>query len=96
VGERLELTILAPDASVAATSEAPPVTDNVFVPENRDLGECITAVPKPGCGSEARSDWHQGLVLGVMIAGLIVIGWRIVRGVRRGEAKHRDVDAPLT
>ncbi len=64
----------------------PPVTDNEFIPEGRDLSECITAVPKPGCGSEARSDWHQGLVLGVMVAGLIVIGWRIVRGVRRREA----------
>ena len=91
MGERLELTILAPGATVAASSEPPPppVTDNVFVPENRDLGECITAVPKPGCGSEARSDWHQGLVLGVMVAGLIVIGWRIVRGVRRREAQAR-------
>jgi hypothetical protein len=74
----------------------PPVTDNVFIPENRDLTECITAVPKPGCGSEARSDWHQGLVLGVMVAGLIVIGWRIVRGVRRREAEHTHIDTPST
>jgi hypothetical protein len=98
VGERLELTILAPGATVAASSEPPPppVTDNVFIPENRDIGECITAVPKPGCGSEARSDWHQGLVLGVMVAGLIVIGWRIVRGVRRREVEHADVDTSPT
>ena len=80
------------------TSEPPPppATDNAFIPANRDLGECITAVPKPGCGSDARSDWHQGIVLGLMIAGLIVIGWRIGRAVRRGEAKHNDVDLTST
>jgi hypothetical protein len=98
VGERLELTITGPRATTAASTEPPPppVTDNVFIPEDRDLGECITAVPKPGCGSEARSDWHQGLVLGVMIAGLIIIGWRIVKGVRRREAEHADVDTSPT
>ena len=98
MGERLELTIHGAGATVAVSSEPPPppVTDNAFIPQDRDLGECITAVPKPGCGSEARSDWHQGLVLAVMIAGLIVIGWRIVHGVRRREAAHADVDAPST
>ena len=97
MGERLQLTIAGGGHTPAASSDSPPpVTDNVFIPDNRDLGECITAVPKPGCGSEARSDWHQGLVLGVMVAGLIVIGWRIVRGVRRREAEHAHVDTPST
>ncbi len=82
--------------SVATEPPPPPVTDNEFIPEGRDLSECITAVPKPGCGSEARSDWHQGLVLGVMIAGLVVIGWRIVRGVRHREAAAKNVDASPT
>jgi hypothetical protein len=95
VGEHLELVIVGLGDRAAASSEPPPppVTKNDFIPADRDLGECITAVPKPGCGSEARSDWHQGLALGVMVAGLIVIGWRIVRGVRRREAHHADVDA---
>jgi hypothetical protein len=94
MGERLELVIAVGGAEPAASSEPPPppVTDNVFIPADRDLGECITAVPRPGCGSDARSDWHQGLVLGVMVAGLVVIGWRIVRGVRRREAKPNDLD----
>jgi hypothetical protein len=98
VGEHLELVMIG-GGDVAATSSEPsppPVTDNVFIPENRDLGECITAVPKPGCGSEARGDWHQGLALGVMVAGLIIVGWRIVRGVRRREAQHRDIDVTST
>jgi hypothetical protein len=87
VGERLEL-------EMTGSEPPPPVTDNAFIPEDRDLGECITAVPKPGCGSEARGDWHQGVVLAVMVAGLIVIGWRIVRGVRRRDPQPTDVDAP--
>jgi hypothetical protein len=95
---RLEATVAGVGVVAFASTEPPPppVTDNEFVPADRDLGECITALPKPGCGSEARSDWHQGLVLGVMVAGLVVIGWRIVRGVRRRETEHADVDVPLT
>jgi hypothetical protein len=104
VGEHLELAIVSGGArpvtvTVAVSSTEPPpppVTDNEFIPEGRDLSECITALPKPDCGSAAQSDWHQGLVLGVMIAGLIVIGWRIVRGVRRREAAPRDIDASST
>jgi hypothetical protein len=98
VGEHLELVTIGGGGLAAASSDPPPppVTDNVFIPENRDLGECITAVPKPDCGSEARGDWHQGLALGLMVAGLIVIGWRIVRGVRRREQQHAEVDAPAT
>lgn len=94
MGERLQLTIAGGGQTAAASSDSqpPPTTDNVFIPKDRDLGECITAVPKPGCGSEARSDWHQGLVLGLTVAGLVFIGWRIVRGVRRREAKPNDID----
>jgi hypothetical protein len=82
----------------AASSEPPlpPVTDNEFIPQDRDLGECISALPKPGCGSDAQSDWHQELVLGVMVAGMVFVGWRIVRGVRRREPNHADVDTPST
>ena len=108
MGEHLELVIVAGGAravtvtaTVTATGAAtepppPPVTDNEFIPVGRDLSECITAAPKPGCGSEARSDWHQGLVLGVMIAGLVFVGWRIIRGVRRREAVANDVDVSST
>jgi hypothetical protein len=88
MGERLELVM------TGSEPPPPPVTDNAFIPEDRDLGECITAVPKPGCGSEARGDWHQGVVLAVMVAGLVVVGWRIVRGVRRRDPQPTDIDAP--
>jgi hypothetical protein len=88
MGERLELVIAGNEPP------PPPVTDNAFIPEDRELGECITAVPKPGCGSEARGDWHQGVVLALMVAGLVVIGWRIARGVRRRDPQPTDVHAP--
>ena len=71
-------------AHVAASSAPPPdSTINEFIPEDRPIGDCISAVPKPGCGSEDRSDWHQGLVLGALVIGMSIIGWRIVAGLRR-------------
>ena len=88
MGERLELVMAGNEPP------PPPVTDNAFIPEDRELGECITAVPKPGCGSEARGDWHQGVVLAVIVAGLIVIGWRIVRGIRHRDPQPTDVHTP--
>ena len=82
-----------PDAAISATAvqavSAPPPTDpggtadNPFVPEDKDLTECVSAVPKPGCGSEARGGWRQGLVFAVLVVGLGLIGWRITRAVRR-------------
>jgi hypothetical protein len=76
-------------AAVVAWAATPPptdppttVVDNPFIPEG-NLGDCISAVPKPGCGSEAKGGWRQGLVLGVMVLGLAFVGWRITRTVRR-------------
>jgi hypothetical protein len=59
------------------------VVDNDFIPENRNLSECVSALPKPGCGSSARGGWRQGAILGVLVVGLAFIAWRIVRSVRR-------------
>lgn len=60
----------------------PPVTFNEFLPEDRAISECISAVPKPGCGSEARGGWHQTLVFIAILAGLALIIWRVVAGAR--------------
>ena len=63
------------------------VFDNPFLPDERNLSDCISAVPKPGCGSEARGGWRQTLVFGVMALGLLVIAWRIATGhAARGAA----------
>ena len=81
------LTVLGGPAIVAATvppTDPPVVTANEFIPDDRDLSECVSAIPKPGCGSEARGGWRQGLVLGVVVAALAFVGWRITVSVRRG------------
>ena len=68
----------------AADPPPPPVsTINDFIPEGRDLSECISSLPRPGCGSEARSDAAQIVLFGVLLAALVFIAWRIVRSGRR-------------
>ena len=76
---------LAPSARIVAAESSPPdtVVDNEFIPDDRDLSECISAVPQPGCGSEGRSGWRQWLILAAILAGLAFIIWRVVRTARR-------------
>jgi hypothetical protein len=58
---------------------------NPFLPENRDLTDCIGTLQRPGCGSEARGGWHQNAVAIVMIGGLLIVFGRIAWGIRRGQ-----------
>ena len=73
---------------VAATppTPAPPDTvaasENVFLPEDETLDECVSALPPPSCGSEARGGWRQTLILVAIGVGLAFIVWRIVRAAR--------------
>jgi hypothetical protein len=93
------LAVGAPDpaATASATTDdssgdssggpsSPPVTANEFIPEDRDLSECISALPKPDCGSDARGGWRQGLVLALVLAGMVGIGLRIAMAIRRRDA----------
>ena len=66
-----------------ASAPQPPTTDNPFIPADRDLSECISAVPQPGCGSKAQGGWRQVLVLSIVAVALAFIAWRIVHTVRR-------------
>ena len=68
------------------TDPTPVSTINEFIPEDRDLTECISAVPKPGCGSEARTSWEQGALLVVLVVALAFIAWRVIRAARRKSA----------
>ena len=88
------ITATAATGSVAAATvdddpppTRPPVTVNEFMPEDRALGDCISAIPKPGCGSEARGGWRQGLVLLVILGGLGLIAWRVVVSARRARSE---------
>ena len=60
-----------------------PTTVNEFVPEDRDLSDCISSLPKPGCGSEARGGWRQGVVLALVLTGMALIGLRVALAIRR-------------
>jgi hypothetical protein len=77
-------------ASVAAPPTTPPVTDNPFLPPDKDLSQCISANPQPGCGSKARGGWRQALTFVIVALAMAFIGWRIVLIVRRN---RKAVDA---
>lgn len=66
-------------ALVTSGDTSPPLdTINEFYPDDRSLGDCLSSLPKPGCGSEARGGWHQSLVFVAILAGLAFIAWRVV------------------
>ena len=73
----------SPPTTEGPTNTVPDSTFNDFIPEQRSISDCISAVPKPGCGSESRSDWHQWLVLIALAGGMAFVGWRVVAGLRR-------------
>ena len=74
-------------AAAATSPPAPPDTvptsDNEFLPENQDLSDCVSAVPPPDCGSEARGGWRQAILMVLIALALAFIVWRIVRNARR-------------
>jgi hypothetical protein len=80
-----------PPTTEAPVGTVPTSTLNDFIPVDRDLSDCISAVQKPGCGSESRSDYHMWLVFTVLIAGMALIAWRVVVGVRQNRAA---IDGP--
>ena len=63
----------------------PPATTfaNEFLPAEANLGDCISALPRPDCGSEARGGWRQAALFGVLAVALAAIGARIAIAVRR-------------
>lgn len=94
------MTLTAHDGSVAfATSTTaattaspepspePPVTANEFLPEDRDLSDCVGALERPGCGSDERGGPLLNLVFVLVIAGMAFIFWRIIIGVRKNRAE---------
>lgn len=94
----VSLAVFAGSATVAAQGEPepietpPPSTFNVFYPEERALSDCLSSLPKPNCGSEARGGWAQYSIAIAMVAGLGFIGWRVFRSARRS-AVPRTPDA---
>ncbi len=99
----LVVGLVAPQAAqaTAPTPEpaTPPTTEivvdeaNPFLPENRDLSDCIGMLQRPGCGSESRGGWHQNAVAIVMVSGLFIVFGRVAWGVRRSQ-KNAAASAP--
>jgi len=56
---------------------------NDFYPAEADLSDCLSALPPPGCGSEAKGGWPQFIVFALIVAGLGVIAARIIVSARR-------------
>ena len=67
-------------------------TFNEFLPDARPLGDCLSSLPKPDCGSEARGGWRQTAVFLAIVAGLAFIAWRVVAASRRARRDR----APVT
>ena len=83
---------------VAASSDDPPPTPstvNDFIPEERDLSDCISALPKPDCGSDSHGGWRQGVVLALVLGGMIAIAVRVTVAVRRRDAEKAAQVEPL-
>jgi hypothetical protein len=78
-------TPAAATAEPPSPSPEPPATvvDNEFIPEDQNLSDCVSALPRPECGSEARGGWRQGLIFGLIVVAGAFIAWRIVRSLRR-------------
>jgi hypothetical protein len=81
-----------PAPTTTAPDTATSIVENEFVPANANIGDCVSALPRPGCGSEARGGWRQALVLAAVVAGLALIGWRVVVGVRRNRPARATED----
>ncbi len=89
------LTLVAPATTVAAAGDPPPepslpdvpvtVLDNEFIGDNeRFFEDCVgSSVQRPDCGSRGRGGWRQAAVLAAVLAGVGIIGLRIVLGARR-------------
>ncbi|HEX6658427.1 MAG TPA: hypothetical protein VF065_10120 [Ilumatobacter sp.] len=84
----------SPPPTEAPPSTVPDPTINEFIPEERAISDCISAVPKPGCGSESRSDWHQWLVFIALAGGMAFVGWRVVAGLRKQRTEPDRSQAP--
>ena len=81
---------------VGASPDDTPTEDtiNEFYPEQRSLGDCLSSLPKPGCGSDARGGWRQSLVLVAILAGLAFIAWRIVAQSRAARPRSAPSGTP--
>jgi hypothetical protein len=83
-------TAPAPAATAASPATTDPsLADNPFIPEDVNLGDCVSSLPRPGCGTEASTSGKTQITFLVLLLGLVFIGWRVARGVRQRDTKSR-------
>jgi hypothetical protein len=80
--------VAVPDQAASATSVPPdpldPAADSpITLVGDRNLDECISAMPRPGCRTSTDTDAMQIAVFSVLIGALVLIGWRIARATRQ-------------
>jgi hypothetical protein len=71
--------------TVDARDETATLATNDFIPADVNLGDCVSSMPRPDCGSESHGGPHQLITFAVLMLGMAFIGWRIFRSVRRQE-----------
>ena len=86
-----------PQRRAAPPPESAPA-ENPFLPEDRNVGDCVSSLPRPDCGSDARGGAGQAITFGVLMVGMALIGWRIAHAVRRRDraAAEAPAEDPLT
>lgn len=92
------VVVLGGGGAVSASSEplppdTVPTSENVFLPADQQLSECISALPPPSCGSEARGGWRQTVLFVIVGLALAFIGWQIIRSARRRARAPEPADA---
>lgn len=87
-GDQIAIASASTTPAAATTDETTPTGDtiNEFFPEERSLGDCLSSLPKPGCGSDARGGWRQTLVFVAILGGLAIIAWRVVAQSRKARS----------
>jgi hypothetical protein len=95
--------LLGPSLVSMAHATAPPVTPdpssmgaNPFIPDDANLGDCVSSAPRPECGSDQRGGYHQYVTLVILFLGTVFIGWRVARGVRARDRAVNDTPQQVT
>jgi hypothetical protein len=68
---------------------ATPTTDNVFIPADQNLSDCVGTMERPNCGSASKSDVNMYITFAVLIAAMAGIGWRLTVAIRK---RDRNLD----
>jgi hypothetical protein len=103
VGLALAFGVLVGPSTIGAVhASAPPVTPdpasigtNPFIPEDVNIGDCVSSVPRPDCGTEEHGGAGQYLTMLALVLGTAFIGWRIARGVRARDSALDPAKQPL-